>query len=114
MLYSIEAGHKNNGPVKRAMIPIYQCLPEGLSHLKVCAPPILWSGVDEAGRGPLAGPVVAAACVIPAHIQLAGVNDSKILTEADRETLYEQLTTNPEIEWAVCVARERWRGCRKH
>jgi ribonuclease HII len=61
---------------------------------------LLWSkgvplvaGIDEAGRGPLAGPVVAAAAVLPAEFSLAGLNDSKLLTERVREQLFEVLTT---------------------
>jgi ribonuclease HII len=46
------------------------------------------AGVDEAGRGALAGPVVAAAVVLPPESDLCGVNDSKRLTEAQRETLF--------------------------
>ncbi len=45
-------------------------------------------GVDEAGRGPLAGPVVAAAVVLPARVRLPGLADSKLLTPEDRERLY--------------------------
>lgn len=59
------------------------------------------AGVDEAGRGPLAGPVVAAAAVLPADIQLAGLNDSKQMSEGAREELYEQLTSHPDVAWAV-------------
>lgn len=46
-------------------------------------------GIDEAGRGPLAGPVVAAAVILPEGIQLPGVNDSKKLTEKKREILFD-------------------------
>lgn len=46
------------------------------------------AGIDEAGRGPLAGPVVAAAVVLPVHVRLVGVDDSKQLSEAERERLY--------------------------
>jgi len=46
------------------------------------------AGLDEAGRGPLAGPVVAAAVVLPFGCRLAGVDDSKQLSEAERERLY--------------------------
>ena len=46
------------------------------------------AGLDEAGRGPLAGPVVAAAVILPIRCRLAGVNDSKRLSEATRERLY--------------------------
>ena len=50
------------------------------------------AGVDEAGRGPLAGPVVAAACIMPDDSYLEGVNDSKKLSESARERLFEQIT----------------------
>ena len=49
------------------------------------------AGADEAGRGPLAGPVVAAACILPADCFLEGVNDSKKLTAKKRDMLYEQI-----------------------
>lgn len=46
-------------------------------------------GVDEAGRGPLAGPVCAAAVILPQGLELTGLNDSKKLTEKQREALYD-------------------------
>ncbi len=49
------------------------------------------AGVDEAGRGALAGPVVAAAVVLPPVPALIGVNDSKKLSESERETLYTEI-----------------------
>lgn len=49
------------------------------------------AGIDEAGRGPLAGPVVAAAVVLPIHVRLTGVDDSKQLSEAERERLYDAI-----------------------
>ena len=48
-------------------------------------------GVDEAGRGPLCGPVVAAAVILPKDEYIEGVNDSKKLTEKKREKLYDQI-----------------------
>ncbi len=48
-------------------------------------------GVDEAGRGPLAGPVVAAACILPVDCVIEGLNDSKKLTEKKREALFEEI-----------------------
>lgn len=45
-------------------------------------------GVDEAGRGPLAGPVCAAAVILPPHIEIPGLNDSKKLTDKKRRELY--------------------------
>ena len=49
------------------------------------------AGTDEAGRGPLAGPVVAAAAIIPPGIYIARLNDSKKLTAKQREDIYEQI-----------------------
>jgi len=46
------------------------------------------AGLDEAGRGPLAGPVVAAAVILPSRCRLAGVDDSKQLTESERNHLF--------------------------
>lgn len=51
------------------------------------------AGVDEAGRGPLAGPVVAAAVVLPRRCRLEGLRDSKLLSERQRECLYARLLT---------------------
>lgn len=47
------------------------------------------AGVDEAGRGPLAGPVFAAAVILPPHIVIEGINDSKKLSEKKREELFD-------------------------
>ena len=49
------------------------------------------AGVDEAGRGPLAGPVVAAAVIFDEKTDIPGVNDSKLLTEVKREELFEKI-----------------------
>ena len=62
------------------------------------------AGIDEAGRGPLAGPVAAAAVILPLNFSCAGLDDSKKISAAKREVLYEQLTTDPEIVWAVATA----------
>ena len=51
----------------------------------------LVAGLDEAGRGPLAGPVVAAAVILPRRCRLAGLNDSKQLTETERDRLYDEI-----------------------
>ena len=53
-------------------------------------------GVDEAGRGPLAGPVCAAAVILPRGLVIAGLNDSKKLTEKRRESLYGEITSSAE------------------
>ena len=48
-------------------------------------------GIDEAGRGPLAGPVVVASVIMPANSMIEGVNDSKKISEKKREKIYEQI-----------------------
>ncbi|KAJ1636845.1 ribonuclease H-like domain-containing protein [Pavlovales sp. CCMP2436] len=60
-------------------------------------------GVDEAGRGPLAGPVVAAACYIPPGVFIAGIADSKVLSEAAREVIYAELMAHPEVKTSVSI-----------
>ena len=62
----------------------------------------LISGVDEAGRGPLAGPVVAAAVIFSPDVVIKGVNDSKVLTEKRREELFGDII-NKSIAYAVSV-----------
>lgn len=62
-------------------------------------------GVDEAGRGPLAGPVCAAAVILPAGIVIDGLNDSKKLTEKKREALFDVITENA-ISWSVSLVDE--------
>jgi ribonuclease HII len=61
------------------------------------------AGIDEAGRGPLAGPVVAAAVVLPLGMDVSGINDSKKLTPKMRNLLYEKLTTTPEVVYGVGI-----------
>jgi len=61
----------------------------------------LVAGVDEAGRGPLAGPVIAAAVILPPDFALDGLNDSKKLTAKKRESFHAILTTRSEIHWAI-------------
>ena len=51
----------------------------------------LLCGADEAGRGPLAGPVYAAAVILPRGLEIPGLNDSKKLSEKRRETLFDQI-----------------------
>lgn len=57
------------------------------------------AGIDEAGRGPLAGPVSVAAVVLPADFDHAVLNDSKQLSEKKRELLYDELTCHSGIRW---------------
>ena len=64
------------------------------------------AGTDEVGRGPLAGPVVAAAVILPEGIELPGINDSKKLTEKQREALMEKIKKE-SISWAIMEVDER-------
>ena len=59
------------------------------------------AGIDEAGRGPLAGSVFASAVFLPHGFIPQGINDSKKLTPRVRERLYKQLTSEPEVAWSV-------------
>ena len=58
-------------------------------------------GIDEAGRGPLCGPVFAAACILPDGLYIEGLNDSKKLTEKKREKLFDIIK---EEAIAYCIA----------
>ncbi|MBB2929424.1 ribonuclease HII [Paraburkholderia silvatlantica] len=60
-------------------------------------------GVDEAGRGPLAGPVVAAAVILDPARPIRGLNDSKVLTAQVREALYERIVER-SLAWCVASA----------
>ena len=60
-------------------------------------------GVDEAGRGPLAGPVCAAAVILPSETELPGLNDSKKLSEKKREQLFPEIQ-QIALAWSVAFA----------
>ena len=60
-------------------------------------------GVDEAGRGPLAGPVCAAAVILPPEAELSGLNDSKKLSEKKREQLFPEIQ-RLALAWSVAFA----------
>lgn len=60
-------------------------------------------GVDEAGRGPLAGPVVAGAVILPEGFLPEGLNDSKKVSESRRESLYSEITENA-LAWSVGIS----------
>lgn len=63
-------------------------------------------GVDEAGRGPLAGPVCAAAVILPPHLELPGLNDSKKLTDKKRRELY-PIIKERAIAYGIAFATEQ-------
>ena len=62
------------------------------------------AGIDEAGRGPLAGPVSAAAVILPSDFSHDLLDDSKKITAKRREVLYDELTSNSDIIWAHSYA----------
>ena len=75
----------------------HQCYDEGFEI--VC-------GVDEAGRGPLAGPVCAAAVILPRDLEIEGLNDSKKLSDKRRRALFEQITAQA-VSYGIAFATEQ-------
>ena len=63
-------------------------------------------GVDEAGRGPLAGPVYAAAVILPSDCVIEGLNDSKKLTEKKREALFDEIKEKA-LAYGIASADEK-------
>ena len=61
------------------------------------------AGIDEAGRGPLAGPVVAAAVILPDGFSHPILTDSKKLSESQRDLLFQELTSRADVCWAAAV-----------
>lgn len=61
------------------------------------------AGVDEVGRGPLAGPVVACACILPKGVVFHGIKDSKALSQKERKRLSDHLTTHPDVHFALGI-----------
>ena len=68
-------------------------------HTNIC-------GCDEAGAGPLAGPVYAAAVILPLGVEIDGLNDSKKLTEKKREALF-PVIREKAAAWAVAWVDDR-------
>jgi len=62
-------------------------------------------GIDEAGRGPLAGPVVVASCIMSLDSMIEGVNDSKKVSPKKREKIYEEIIKTA-IDWSVGIATQ--------
>ena len=75
----------------------HQCYGEGFEI--VC-------GVDKAGRGPLAGPVCAAAVILPRDLEIEGLNDSKKLSDKRRRALFEQITAQA-VSYGIAFATEQ-------
>jgi ribonuclease HII len=83
--------------LRRLLAPEMRFWDEGIQHV---------AGVDEVGRGPLAGPVVAAAVVLPPGCWIRGVGDSKLITEKKREELVGHILQSC-VAWAVGAASPR-------
>ncbi|WP_227395551.1 ribonuclease HII [Jeotgalibacillus aurantiacus] len=66
----------------------------------------LIAGLDEAGRGPLAGPVVAAAAILPEDFYLPGLNDSKKIGRAQRELFFEEIMKHADVGVGIIEAEE--------
>ncbi|RJS62169.1 ribonuclease HII [Bacillus sp. PK3_68] len=64
------------------------------------------AGIDEVGRGPLAGPVVAAAVVLPEDLELVGINDSKKISRMKRDYFYEELIEKADVGIGIVEASE--------
>ncbi len=64
------------------------------------------AGIDEVGRGSLAGPVVAAAVILPEHHRIRGLRDSKVLTRPRREALYRRILDRAQAVGVGCVEVE--------
>lgn len=77
----------------------YECAAAADGYCAVC-------GIDEAGRGPLAGAVYAAAVILPPDVDIPGINDSKKLSPKKREELYEIILSRAAA-WSVASADER-------
>lgn len=77
----------------------YEQAARGKGHAVIC-------GCDEAGAGPLAGPVYAAAVVLPFGVEIPGLNDSKKLSERKREALF-PIIKEKAVEWAVAWVDEK-------
>ena len=77
----------------------YECIATERGFSAVC-------GIDEAGRGPLAGPVFAAAVILPVGCEIEGLDDSKKLSEKKRERLYDEIIKKA-VAWSVAFADEK-------
>jgi ribonuclease HII len=80
-------------------VPATRTLENALRRVGFC----LVAGVDEVGRGCLAGPVVAAAVVLDPNRRIAGVSDSKVVPEPERRSLFDAIVSS-SIAWAVASA----------
>jgi ribonuclease HII len=90
-----------NGPSNKQLCPTFK-FEEEAACLGACR----IAGIDEAGRGPLAGPVVAAAVVLRSSDLIQGVKDSKLLTATARERLFHEITQRAEAVSVEMISPE--------
>ena len=89
--YSVKSDREDRGAATERLYAFDRSIAGGTLSL---------AGVDEVGRGPLAGPVVAAAVILDADSPVIGINDSKKLSPARRERLYAEITASAR-DWAI-------------
>ncbi|HEV3105303.1 MAG TPA: ribonuclease HII [Trinickia sp.] len=94
-------GARAGAAIKAAGVSVSAAVTSTQTALDFNSPLDIVCGVDEAGRGPLAGPVVAAAVILDPKRRIRGLDDSKVLSAKKREALYEKIV---ERSLAYCVA----------
>jgi len=97
MAVRIKFDEKEKRRLEKMMQFETKCISDGFKFI---------AGIDEAGRGPLAGPVVAAAVILDPKIVIPGINDSKKLSEAKREYLYDEIN-NKAISVGIGIVDEK-------
>lgn len=91
---------------KYSLDPAEKCRLKSLMNFEEAARQLGYSiiaGIDEAGRGPLAGPVVAAACIVPQKLFISGVDDSKKVTPAKRAEIFAQIKNESSICYGIGI-----------
>lgn len=97
MTVKIKYDEKEKSRLEKMMTFEAKCFQDGYQYI---------AGIDEAGRGPLAGPVVAAAVILDPKIIIPGINDSKKLSEARREYLYDEICSKA-VSVGIGIVDER-------
>ena len=100
----IEKYHKKELALQKEMLRLEQM---HFFEKKYGAEYSLICGIDEAGRGPLAGPVVAGACILPHDATILYLNDSKKLSEQKREQLYDEICEKA-ITYSVGIVSDQY------
>jgi ribonuclease HII len=98
-LFARTKGRSKNGELKELAKNTPSALERKLKRRGICR----IAGVDEVGRGPLAGPVVACACVIPEGVSFQGLKDSKLLHADAIGRIYHELVGTPGIDYSVAI-----------